>query len=509
MVLYQKYRPKTFKGVVNQEPVKKSLISAIKSDQVAHAYIFSGPRGTGKTTIARILSRAMNCQDSKDGQPCLSCSSCQDQGSVDVIEIDAASNRKIDDIRALREKIKFSPIAGKYKIYIVDEVHMLTKEAFNALLKILEEPPKHAIFILATTEPERVPDTVLSRCQRFDFKPISIAKMANYLAKVAKKEGVKIDKQALLMIASSSGGSLRDALGILEQISVGLDKKIGPEQVRDILGLVEHRAIVSLVDQLIGSKEKEAIQLADNLISQGITYTRIVDSILEYLRDLLVISLGSAKSTNLTDIQLKKAQNQAEKLGRERISAWMERVIASKEQNFDNLPQLPLELLVVDLINLGEGDSKEVEEVKPKNELDEEPEERSGPSKKKAEKETQPVSEESKTEVARLSSKDKELIEGSWQKIVDELKQHNHSLSAILSHSKLEKVDQSKIVLTVEKRFYQKRILDVNNRRKIQSVVKKIAGKSCSIDCRIGKSTNKNRGPDQIDKLTKKAEEIF
>jgi len=507
MVLYQKYRPKTFKGVVNQEPVKKSLISAIRLDQVAHAYIFSGPRGTGKTTIARILSRAMNCQESEDGQPCLACPSCQDQSSIDVIEIDAASNRKIDDIRALREKIKFSPIAARYKIYIIDEVHMLTKEAFNALLKILEEPPKHAIFILATTEPEKVPDTVLSRCQRFDFKPIPIVKMAEYLGKVAKKERVKIDKQSLLMIASASGGSLRDGLGILEQISVGAEGKIGSNQVRDILGLVEHRAIVSLVDKLIEGNQKEAIGLVDGLISQGITYQRIIDSILKYLRDLLVISLNSAKSTNLSDIELKKAQSQASELGREKISVWMERVIVSKEQNFDNLPQLPLELLVVDLIDISRNDSSLNREEKEK--IGQERSIGGNPSKKKAKRKRQNRKSKEGISLDRLSSQDKEIIEERWQEIIDELKQFNHSLSAILSHSNLEEVDQGKIILSVEKKFYQKRILDLNNRRRIQAVVKKVAGKSCLINCKIKEGSNSPEIYDRIDKLSKKAEEIF
>jgi DNA polymerase III subunit gamma/tau len=519
MVLYQKYRPQTFKGVVNQKPVKKSLVSAINNDQVAHAYIFSGPRGTGKTTIARILARAMNCTDRDEGQPCLECSNCKDSGSVDVIEIDAASNRKIDDIRNLREKIKFSPIAAKYKIYIVDEVHMLTKEAFNALLKILEEPPKHAIFILATTEPEKVPDTVLSRCQRFDFKPISINEMASYLGKIAKKEKVKIDKESLLMISASANGSLRDGLGVLEQVAIGSDNKVKPDDVRNILGLVEHRAIVKLLDYILDRDVNQAIELSDRLISQGIQYQRIIDSILAYLRNLLVIKLGSQLSTNLSDSQLKKAKAQSEKVEENQLSAWMEKLIDYRNNSFEGLPQLPLELLIVELVeSLAENKNEKKTENDP---VAKEADSKSKPRQIEKRKETDKKPVQASSSSAQDDNDDKGQdrvssnydIEKDWPKIVDELKNFNHSLSGIISQCQITQIKDGKVVLTVDRRFYQKRILDVKNRKTIQKAVKKVTKKTCLIDCRLDKdqkSSDKDESKtNTFSHLSQKAKEIF
>jgi DNA polymerase-3 subunit gamma/tau len=494
MVLYQKYRPRTFNGVVGQQQVKKPLIAAIKNGQVAHAYIFSGPRGTGKTTIARILSRAMNCLKKDDGQPCLACSNCQDASSVDVIEIDAASNRKIDDIRELREKIKFSPISSAYKIYIIDEVHMLTKEAFNALLKILEEPPKHAIFILATTEPERVPDTVLSRCQRFDFKPIGFKKMAKYLNKIAKKEKIEIDEKSLLMIAAASGGSLRDGLGILEQVAIGSDNKVTPKKVRNILGLVEHRVITKLIDLLIANKSKEAVELADELIMQGIEFSQIVETLSGYLRDLLVISMGSPDSTNLSDPELKKARVQVNKLSQVRIREWLSKTLEARDNGFESLPQLPLELLLIDLA----GGKKRNINQKKKEQINRE--------KISKEKKT----EEEKEEILDSKNKDIKIKKEDWSAIIEELKKFNHSLSAVVSHCRFEGTSSGRLVISVDKKFYQKRIMDLSNIKKIQKAVKTVTNQSCQIDCKLKKQKSKfSQNSNAIDNLTKKAQEIF
>lgn len=518
MVLYQKYRPQTFKGVVNQDPVKKSLISAIRNDQVAHAYIFSGPRGTGKTTIARILARAMNCTDRNEGQPCLACANCRDSGSVDVIEIDAASNRKIDDIRNLRDKIKFSPIAAKYKIYIVDEVHMLTREAFNALLKMLEEPPKHAIFILATTEPEKVPDTVLSRCQRFDFKPISIKEMAKYLKKIARKEQVKIDQESLLMISASSNGSLRDGIGTLEQVSIGTDGKIGSGDVRAILGLVEHRAIVKLIDYILAKDINQAVGLADQLIGQGIQYSRIVDSILIYLRDLLVIKLGSDVSSGLSDSQLKKAKAQAGQINQAQLSAWMEKIIQARANDFENLPQLPLELLIVELTKSKDDDLDEKKTEKTPKIMEDQletgvkPKSKQLKSRKKQEKKSVSDTKDSQNEVeGNLESGYN--IEESWPNVVEELKSFNHSLSGIVSQCQIKQKDGDKIILSVDKRFYQKRIMDLKNRKIIQRAIKKVTKKTCLIDCQLCKKSSvkqtDSKNNEQLSQLSRKAKEIF
>ncbi|MFN7088813.1 MAG: DNA polymerase III subunit gamma/tau, partial [Candidatus Paceibacteria bacterium] len=223
LALYRKYRPKTFGEVLNQAVVKQTLQNAIRLGKVSHAYLFAGPRGTGKTTIARLIAKSLNCQKRKpdESEPCNECKMCQEMNAgraLDLIEIDAASNRGIDEIRELRDGIKFSPVKGKYKVFIIDEAHMLTPPAFNALLKTLEEPPEHAIFILATTEPEKLPPTILSRVQRFDFRRISISDIIKKLQKDIKEEGLKAEPEALYLIASVSEGSIRDAESLLAQV---------------------------------------------------------------------------------------------------------------------------------------------------------------------------------------------------------------------------------------------------------------------------------------------------
>ncbi|MBI4499079.1 MAG: DNA polymerase III subunit gamma/tau [Chloroflexi bacterium] len=301
-VLYRKWRPQTLAEVVGQEAVTRTLRNAVATGRTAHAYLFTGPRGTGKTSTARILAKAVNCPDLQDGDPCDRCPSCRtiaEGASLDVIEIDAASNRGIDDVRDLREKIKYMHGAGRYKVYIIDEVHMLSEPAFNALLKTLEEPPPHAILVLATTEAHRVPATILSRCQRFDFRRVPHGALVDRLAVVCQREGVAVEPAGLDLIARSSGGGLRDALNILEQLMVSYGREVTLAQVQTVLGLTGDPRALELVHALVRRDIPGGLTLINRVSEDGIDLRQFNREVVEYLRALVLIAAGTPEVLDL------------------------------------------------------------------------------------------------------------------------------------------------------------------------------------------------------------------
>ncbi|GAG77910.1 unnamed protein product, partial [marine sediment metagenome] len=272
LVIARKYRPKYFSEIVGQEHITKTLINAINDYRVAHAYLFSGPRGVGKTTTARILSKSLNCQKGPTALPCNTCSNCReidDSINLDVLEIDGASNRGIEEIRTLQENTRYAPGRGNYKIYIIDEVHMLTKHAFNALLKTLEEPPKHVIFIFATTEPHKVPMTVLSRCQRFNFRRLTVSEIEGKLKEISEKEKIPVEDLAVKLIARQADGSLRDGESMLDQLFTYSDGKITVNDVRQMFGFVEEEIYFSLTDSIKGKDEKKILKIIDTVFDKG------------------------------------------------------------------------------------------------------------------------------------------------------------------------------------------------------------------------------------------------
>ena len=292
VALYRAYRPQKFSEVVGQQHIIKTLQNAIKLNKVAHAYLFCGPRGTGKTTLAKIMAKALNCEHGPAIEPCNECAICKgiQKGNIsDVIEIDAASNNGADDIRSLRDTVKFLPSVGKYKVYIIDEVHMLSNAAFNALLKTLEEPPKHVVFILATTEPYKLPNTILSRCQRFDFQAISLDDITKRLKLVCSDENINITDEAIHQIASSAEGGMRDALSLLDQcISYSVSPTIDLDDVLAVSGNVSYLKLIDLIESCLNNNETNSIVLMDDMLKQGKEVPRIINDIILFLRDVLL-----------------------------------------------------------------------------------------------------------------------------------------------------------------------------------------------------------------------------
>ncbi len=290
VALYRKWRPQGFDSLVGQEAVRTALTNALETGRIAHAYLFAGPRGTGKTSTAKILAKAVNCEHGPTPNPCNKCQNCvriNDGTSMDVFEIDAASNRGIDEIRDLREKVAFAPVSGRYKVYIIDEVHMLTTEAFNALLKTLEEPPPHVIFILATTEPHKIPATIHSRCQRFDFKRVTDADIVKRLREVADGSGIAADNDALQLIAVQADGGMRDALSLLDQCGV-MAERVTAETVRSVLGIVGREALRKLVKAIGEGSVPQSLELLENLLAGGKDVKQIITELAEYLRAILL-----------------------------------------------------------------------------------------------------------------------------------------------------------------------------------------------------------------------------
>lgn len=294
--LYRMYRPQSFDDVVGQTHVTKTLRNAISKGKQSHAYIFSGPRGTGKTSIAKVFAKAINCLNSDDGEPCNECAICKGitQGTnSDVIEIDAASNNGVDEIRNIRDKVKYAPSESKYKVYIIDEVHMLTTGAFNALLKTLEEPPSHAIFILATTEPYKIPPTIISRAQRFDFKAISMDQIVDRLKFVAESQSLEYDTAALEFIAKTSEGGMRDALSIMDQAIAFGDERLTLQDALNVTGSVDEAALNDLFKDVVEGNVKEAFGRYHHFISEGKEVNRLINDMIYFVRDTIMIKTSN------------------------------------------------------------------------------------------------------------------------------------------------------------------------------------------------------------------------
>lgn len=523
---YRKWRPQTFDDVCGQDHVKKTLINALKTRKVAHAYLFAGPRGTGKTTMARLLAKSLNCEkvNYKDGEnkavePCNKCASCQEimQGqSFDVIEIDAASNRGIEEIRELREKVKFAPVRSPFKVFIIDEVHMLTREAFNALLKTLEEPPAHVIFILATTEVHKILPTIVSRCQRYDFRRGELPQIESKLKQVAKDEKLKMDEEAVRLIARMADGSFRDGLSLLDQIaSVAGGEKVTVATVRQALGLADQESVGQFLDNLSQGKVDELIKVVRAVGESGGDMTVFVNQILEKVRAILFIKSGVTREViaqDWTDEEWVSWAKIGRQFGIDELIVLLNELIAC----LGEIKKAPVAALPVEVLAIGwlQRFNKIKEVGKPVTIVIDEPVKAADPVKMqdivKVSEEAPAVKvdavgtavDEVKVEV---SDSDDQKV---WLSVIEKVRPENHSLYSFLKDAYVKTMDGEKIVLGVRFRFHSERIYDRKNKQLIENAIESVCGKSLRVECLIDEKLPKPKSVADQDMMAT-AVEVF
>ncbi len=506
--LYRKWRSQNFEEIVGQGFIVQTLKNAIKGGRISHAYLFSGPRGTGKTSTARIFAKALNCVKGPTPNPCGTCDQCvkiKNGHAIDVVEIDAASNRGIDEIRDLREKVRYVPVEGKYKIYIIDEVHMLTSEAFNALLKTLEEPPQHVVFILATTEPQKVPVTISSRCQRLDFKRLSNQEIVAQLKKIADAEGVKLDDAAAPLIARNSEGSMRDAISLFDQLVSFSGKSIKGDDVIAVLGTASTDLVFEFGSALGRGDVSKLFELVNKMGSSGRSIPQVTKDILLHLRNLMLVLLNSESIIEESSEHLAKLKEQARSFTLDRIKEMM-RIISRAEVDMKWHPQarLLLEVAVMECCRgstqsqeIKEAEKKEIEvksPAKPEPDIRSESNIKAGPSTVKPEPN---IRAEKSGDIYDLRSK--------WVKILEEVKKKNVFAFISLHEGDPFRLDDGKLIVRFKKGFaFHKGRLEEDSARSVaEEAVKKVSGKDIKLECIIDNTAS---APEEI---SSKVAELF
>lgn len=457
--LYRKYRPQEFKDLVGQDHIKVTLENEIRHHRISHAYLFTGPRGVGKTTTARLLAKAINCETRKDAEPCNTCDSCREimaGRSLDMIEIDAASHTQVDHVREnIIPNARTVPTKNKYKVFIIDEVHMLSLSAFNALLKILEEPPAFVIFILATTEVHKLPETIISRCQRFDFKRVRVSEIKNCLKKIAKEEKIEIEDKILQTISITSDGSIRDAEGLLGQVFSLGEKRITQEMAELVLPRSDFKLIFGLWHKLINRQAKEAIELINQLVAEGMDLKYFCQEFIDFLRKAMLTkiekNLGFFSLFEIDKNDADEFIRDLEKITESELKKMIEELIRRRREiDYSFIPQLALELAVVELCQAANNhdsfipvqDSVENRIRKPQG------------GEKKGEEKIQ-----------------LEEIKKKWPQIVSRLNQDNHSLALVLKNCLPVSINEGELTIGCHFKFHQERLSDHKNLEKVEKII--------------------------------------
>ncbi|MEZ0537041.1 DNA polymerase III subunit gamma/tau [Caldicellulosiruptoraceae bacterium PP1] len=504
LALYRKYRPQVFEDVVAQEHIVKTLKNQVKLNKISHAYIFFGPRGTGKTSTAKILSRAVNCLNPKDGNPCNQCENCKsilEEKTIDVVEIDAASNTGVDNVRQIRDEVRYPPSNCKKKVYIIDEVHMLSTGAFNALLKTLEEPPEHVIFILATTDIQKVPATILSRCQRFDFKRISTADIAKRLIFISKKENIDIDEDAINLISKKAEGGMRDALTILERCTMMEEGRITYQFVSNLLGISAKEATYDYFDAVINKNTVKALEIINKLYLEGYDLVSFVEDAVELLRNSLVIRLGASQEIlDLMEDEKKKVQNFANLFETSRLVSMLKTFVdLSNQLKWSRYQKVQIELVTIRLIESRldytlEGLMERVRKLEKKLEnqnLEITPEilQKLENQKKVSKKEEKSGIIDKKENEQKEENKNKisdlKTILDRWEEIKEAIKEEKPGIYEVLNEGIVKIKDA--LIIQFSEEFSLYTTLVENNKDYIKSVIMKLTNKECEIKADIYK----------------------
>jgi len=498
--LYRKWRPQTWEAVIGQEHIISTLRNAIAADRIAHAYLFAGPRGTGKTTCARLLAKAVNCLGEEGVEkPCNECEHCQavnDGRFLDMIEIDAASNTSVDDVRDLRDKINFSPNLGQYKIYIVDEVHMLSNAAFNALLKTLEEPPPHAIFILATTEVHKIPATVLSRCQRHEFRRIPVPDIVSRLEELAENENITVDPEALTLIARQATGAMRDAISLLDQLASS-SQEINLEMAQTVLGTATSQAVIDIIQAILDNDPAIGLDCIHQSLDGGSDPRQFARQIVDYLRNLLLVRMGNAEQIDATNEVRQQMAQQAQAF---ESTPELLRVIrafnhAASEARLSWQPALPLELALIETVESPpmEAEPKQESAAPQKVSTPQKPAKRvpvkTEEPKTSAPPQEEPASSEPEADpipnniAQNWKSIKPNNIAQNWKSIKDQVKQQNPQTQALLNSCKLLGTKGGMLILGFNGEFAKSKMEQGENLGILQQAMEQIMGESMPVRC--------------------------